>query len=456
MGTELKEGDSAAAAAARLYTYRIAAVAALGGLLFGFDTAIINGAIVFLKRQFAWTEVQTEVAASSLLLGCVLGASLAGALSDWLGRRRLLLAAAALFGLSSLATAIPHTLAQFCAARIAAGLAIGVASMLCPLYIAEISPAAIRGRLVSLNQLAIVSGILISYLIGWSLSGIGPDSWRWMFASAAAPSVLFFAALFFVPESPRWLVKEARRNEALQVLADVGEAQPAERADEIEAAIALETGRFSDLLQPRMRRLLWIGITLAVLQQVTGINTIIYYGSIIFTEHAGARSAAAALWANVIIGSTNLVCTIAALFLIDTLGRKSLLMIASAGMGVSLAALGILMRADPSATTPILILILCYVAFFSTGMGPGVWVVLSEIFPTSIRGRAMSIATISLWIACMLITLTFLSLAKAISISGAFWVYGVMCAATLVFLHKFTVETKGKTLEQIEKEWSGK
>jgi sugar porter (SP) family MFS transporter len=452
----ISEAPARTTAASRLYTYRIAVVAALGGLLFGFDTAIINGAIVFLKRQFAWSEVQTEVAASSLLLGCVLGASVAGALSDWLGRRRLMLAAAALFGLSSLATAIPNSLGQFCAARIVAGLAIGVASMLCPLYIAEISPPAIRGRLVSLNQLAIVTGILISYLVGWWLSGIGLNSWRWMFASASAPSLLFFIALFFVPESPRWLVKEARRPEALKVLTDVGEAQPADRVAEIAAAIAEETGKLSELLEPRMRRLLGIGITLAVLQQITGINTIIYYGSIIFTEHAGAQSASAALWANVIIGAINLAGTVAALFLIDTLGRKSLLMIASAGMGFSLFALGILMHVRASATTPILMLILCYVAFFATGMGPGVWVVLSEIFPTSVRGRAMSIATISLWIACLLVTLTFLSLVKAISISGAFWVYSVMCGATFVFLYKFTVETKGKTLEQIEKEWRRK
>lgn len=277
-----------------------------------------------------------------------------------------------------------------------------------------------------------------------------------MFASASAPSLLFFIALFFVPESPRWLVKEARRPEALQVLADVGERQPADRVAEIEAAIAEESGKLSDLLKPRMRRLLGIGIALAVLQQITGINTIIYYGSIIFTEHAGAESASAALWANVLIGSINLTGTIAALFLIDTAGRKSLLMIASSGMGLSLAALGILMRVRASATTPILMLILCYVAFFATGMGPGVWVLLSEIFPTSVRGRAMSIATISLWIACTLATLTFFSLVKALSIGGAFWVYAAMCAGTFLFLHRFTLETKGKTLEQIEKEWRRK
>jgi sugar porter (SP) family MFS transporter len=439
-------------AKSRAYTYRIALVAAIGGLLFGFDTAIINGAIVFLRRQFSWTELQTEIAASSLLLGCVAGVSVAGALSDWLGRRRLLFGAATLFALSSLATAIPNNLQQFCAARLVAGVAIGMASMLAPLYIAEIAPAAIRGRLVSLNQLAIVSGILISYVVGWLLSGLGEQSWRWMFASAVIPSVLFVIALFFVPESPRWLVKEGRDAEGLDILLRVGEGDAAgQRLSEIKEALAQESGSFSELFQPGMRRLLLIGITLAILQQVTGINTILYYGSIIFTEQVGEKSASAALFANVVIGLMNLVCTIAALFIIDRLGRKKLLLIASGGMGASLAVLGLLFKTSASAAIPILLLILCYVASFSIGMGPGVWVVLSELFPTKLRGRAMSLATICLWIACLAITLTFLSLVKAATVSGAFWLYGLLCAFTFFFVWRFIIETKGKTLEEIER-----
>ncbi len=453
MSTSFKPAPAGISAAARAYTYRITVVAALGGLLFGFDTAIINGAVVFLKNQFGWTDIQTEIAASSLLLGCVLGASIAGALSDWLGRRRMLLASAALFAISSLATALPNSLVQFCAARLVAGIAIGVASMLSPLYIAEISPAAIRGRLVSMNQFAIVTGILISYLAGWQLARLGPESWRWMFASAVLPSILFFVALFSVPESPRWLAKEQRDSEAVEVLRRVGESDPAARLEEIRATLAEETGSFRELLAPGVRRLLVIGVVLAILQQVTGINTILYYGSIIFTEQVGEKSATAALLPNVIIGAMNLVCTIVSLFIIDRLGRKSLLLIASGGMGISLAVLGVLFRMDPSAARPLLALILCYVGCFSVGMGPTVWVLLSEIFPTKIRGRAMSIATISLWIACLLITLTFLSLVKAITVSGAFWVYAAMCVFTFFFVWRFTVETKGKTLEEIERSW---
>jgi sugar porter (SP) family MFS transporter len=436
------------------YTYRIASVAALGGLLFGFDTAIINGAIVFLKRQFAWTEFQTEIAASSLLLGCVLGVSVAGALSDWLGRRRLLFTSAILFALSSLATAIPNTLGQFCAARITAGVAIGMASMLSPLYIAEISPAAIRGRLVSLNQFAIVSGILISYVVGWLLAGLGEQSWRWMFASAVLPSVLFVFALLFVPESPRWLAKEGRQRESLDVLKRVEDDAAAQRRlAEINESLNEESGSFAELFQPGMRRLLFIGMMLAVLQQVTGINTILYYGSIIFTEQVGEKSASAALFSNVVIGAMNVACTIIALMVIDRIGRKKLLLIASAGMGVSLAALGLLFQMDGTAATPILLLILAYVASFSVGMGPTVWVLLSELFPTKIRGRAMSLATISLWSACLLITVTFLSLVKALTVAGAFWVYALMCAFTFSFVWRFIVETKGKTLEEIERSW---
>ena len=437
----------------RAYTYRISVVAAIGGLLFGFDTAIINGAIVFLRRQFSWSEVQTEIAASSLLVGCVIGASAAGALSDWLGRRRILLLSAAIFALSSVATSLPNSLALFCAARLVAGMAIGIASLLCPLYIAEVSPAGIRGLLVSLNQLAIVTGILISYLVGWSLSSLGPASWRWMFASAALPSVLFYLALFTVPESPRWLTKERRYGDALALLTRLGERDAALRLKEIKTAVEEESGSLAQLFQPGYRLPLIIGVTLAVFQQITGINTILYYGSIIFTEHVGTQSASAALWANVIIGTMNLVCTIVSLFIIDRLGRKALLMIASGGMGISLAILGMILLLYPSSGSPVLALILCYVAFFSVGMGPTVWVVISELFPTRIRGRAMSIATISLWAACTLITLSFLSLVKAISVSGAFWCYAVMCVLTFLFVWRVTPETKGKTLEEIERNW---
>ena len=435
----------------RGYSYRIASVTSLSGFLFGFDIAIINGAIVFLRRQFHWSELETEVAAGSLLAGCAAGASIAGTLSDRFGRKIILLLSAIIFALSSVATSLPHSLGQFIAARLVAGVAIGIASMLAPLYIAEVSPAAIRGRLVSLNQLAIVIGILVSYLVGWQLASLGDESWRWMFAVAAIPSLLFFGALFSVPESPRWLVKEGRRAEAEKILARLGE--PPSQIIEIERTIAEESGSFRQLFEKGLRRPLAIGIVLAILQQVTGINTVLFYGSIIFTEHAGPSSTSAALWANVLVGAINLVFTVVALFTIDRLGRKVLLISAAGGMCLSLTVLGVVFNAGALTPARLLPWILCYVACFAFGMGPGVWVVMSELFPTRIRGRAMSLATIALWLACLLLTVTFLSLVKAFTAAGAFRIYAVLCAITVLFVWKFTPETKGKSLEEIEKQW---
>ncbi len=441
-------------AAARTYVYLISLVAAVGGLLFGFDIAIINGALVFLKRQFALTSFQTEVAASALLAGCVVGAATAGALSDRYGRRRILLLAAAIFALSAVAAAVPRNLIEFVAARFLGGLAIGVASVLSPLYIAEMAPADIRGRLVSINQFAIVIGILLAYFVSWILSGIGDSSWRWMFASAALPSAFFLVALLAVPESPRWLVKEGRAQEALAVLARVSGPRHAQaQLEDIRLAVAEETGAVTDLLKPGLRRPLVIAVTLAILQQITGVNTILFYGALIFTEHAGNQTASAALLANVVIGATNFLFTIVALAVIDRLGRRALLMLASGGMAASLALLGLLFKLNPNAIFPILAVILVFVAFFAVGMGPGVWVVMSELFPTRIRGRAMAIATVTLWLACTALTLTFLSLVNAVGPSGAFWLYASICVFTYVFVWRVLPETKGRTLEEIERSW---
>ncbi|MCZ2073716.1 MAG: sugar porter family MFS transporter [Bryobacterales bacterium] len=437
-----------------LYAYMVSLVAAASGLLFGFDIAVINGAILLLRQQFALTEFQTEVAASSLLIGCVFGASLAGISSDRFGRRGILIVSAILFALSSAGAALPRDLAEFTAARFAGGLAIGVASVLAPLYIAEVSPARIRGRLVSLNQMAIVTGILLAYLVNWLLSYHGPESWRWMFAAAILPSVAFFAGLLFVPESPRWLVENGAEDKALRVLTRVsGEAQARREMEEIKTAIAGESGSLRELLQPGLRRALLIAVTLAVLQQITGINTVLFYGSIIFKERVGGHTETAAIGANVIIGLVNFVATIVALWLIDRAGRRRLLMCSAGVMAFAQLLLGIAFLLKPPPAAMVLPAMLFCVAAFAVGLGPGVWVVLAEIFPTRIRGRAMSIATISLWMACVALTMTFLSLAQAISISGAFWLYSGLCVVTFLFVLFVTPETKGKTLEEIEEFW---
>ena len=436
------------------YAYLIAAVAAISGLLFGFDTAVINGALLFLRQDLQLSTRGTELATSSLLFGCAAGAALAGWLTDRLGRKRILVASALLFAVSAVGAAVPRTLAEFVAARVVGGLAIGVASVLAPLYIAEISPKAIRGRLVSLNQMAIVSGILLAYFVNWALSHGGTTSWRWMFASAAVPSVAFFLALLFVPESPRFLVEKGREADALAVLTRVG-GDGAARAElaEIRETIAEESGTLRELFEERLRKPLAIAVFLAVFQQITGINTVIYYGSLIFKDLVGGQSDSAAIGANVIVGTVNFLMTIVALWVIDRLGRRPLMILSSAGMAVSLFALGFLFELQPPPALAILLVIGLYVASFGVGIGPGVWVVISELFPTRIRGRAMSIATLCLWLACILVSFTFLTLVEKIGSTGAFWVYAAMSVVNLLFIWRLMPETKGRSLEEIERSW---
>jgi len=430
--------------------YLAAAVAALGGLLFGYDTAVINGALVFLKRQLALSTAGAEFAASSLLIGCALGAGVAGFLSDRFGRKWLLFSCAALFVLSSIGAALPHSLLQFVTARFFGGIAIGIASMLAPLYIAEISPAAIRGRLVTLNQLAIVIGILVAFIVDYYLSALGSNSWRWMFGVAGIPSLCFMLAVAFVPESPRWLVQKGRIQNAAQVLKTIsGQEQARLEVQNIQAAVAEESGSMFDR---RLTKPWLIALGLAILQQITGINTILYYGSLLFAEHIPRQSDASALLANVIIGLTNLIFTIVAMFAVDRFGRKSLLLWTSAGMALSLLALATASHFH-AAGILLLIFILLYVASFATGMGPVVWIVMAEIFPTRVRSRALSVATVCLWLACLLVTATFLSLVNTLGVSGTFFLYAFISIFAYVFISKNVPETKGRTLEEIESQW---
>jgi len=432
------------------YIYLPAIVAAVGGLLFGFDTAVINGAIVFIKRQFLLSDAQTEIAASSLLLGCVVGASLAAFTSDRYGRKKVLLGAAALFTISSLGAALPRNLIEFVSARFLGGVAIGMASTVSPLYIAEISPAGRRGMLVSLNQLAIVTGILLSYSINYLLTDAGPANWRWMFASATIPSLGFFLTLLLIPESPRWLVQKGRELEAKRFLAAIMGSQGAvEEVQAIKAAISEESG---DLLDPTFRKPLIIAILIALFSQFTGINTIIYYGSLVFLEHVPHQTAGTALWANVVIGVINFVATIAGMALIDRAGRKPLLMSAFGGMAASLLGVSVVIRSQASGIV-VLIFVLMYVACFAIGVGTGTWVMMAEICPTRVRGRAMSLATVCLWCGTLLVTLTFLSLVKLFTAPGAFVLYAIISIAALLFVWKGVPETKGRTLEDIENWW---
>jgi SP family xylose:H+ symportor-like MFS transporter len=442
----------------------VCSVAALGGLLFGYDTAVIAGAIGFLQTHFQLDATMKGWTAASALAGCVVGVMLAGAVSDRFGRRNTLVLTAILFLVSAVGTAIPRTLAQFILFRMIGGLAVGAASMTSPMYIAEISPARFRGRMVSINQLAIVSGMLVVYFVNYFIVGLGDEAWnmttgwRWMFGSESLPAVFLLVLLLFIPESPRWLTKQGRRHAAGAILARIdGPDHAAAEMAEIESALAHESASLDQLLRPGMRIVLVIGIALAVLQQVTGINVFLYYAPEIFKAIAGEQTDVAMLQ-TVVVGAVNLLFTIIAIWTVDKIGRKPLMMIGAAGMAISLAALG-LAACFGRADVWVLAFILGYIACFAMSVGPVTWVILSEIFPTKVRGRAMAIATFCLWVANLVVSQTFPMmdenswLIEKFNHGFPFFIYAGFSVVLAFFVAMVVPETKGQTLEQIERFW---
>jgi SP family arabinose:H+ symporter-like MFS transporter len=433
------------------YVVLLATTTAISGFLFGFDTAVSNGVLLLLRRQFVLSNLQTEIAASSLLVGCLLGAAGASIIGDGYGRRRSLVASALLFALSSIGAALSSTVTIFSAARLFWGLAIGLASVLTPVYIAEIAPSRNRGALVSLNQLAIVVGILSAYLVNWQVARLGESSWRWMLAAAAVPSIAFLFGLLLIPESPRWLNSIGRRDQGERVLARiVGEQSATRQVEAVEQAAAGEEGSWHELFSPNMRKRLAVGMLLALFSQITGINAVLYYGSIIVSEHFPGQSTSMALLANVIIGTVNFLFTIVAMVFLDRWGRRAILIIASGGMAIALTFLVIGLNVDGISPVLMLASTLLYVAFFALGMGPGPWLIISEIFPTKVRGRAASIATSTLWSGTLLVTFAFLSLVKILNLWGTFAIYAALFCLCCISVWKMVPETKSRTLEQIQ------
>lgn len=444
------------------YALLLTVVAALGGLLFGYDTAVIAGAIDYLTEHFQLSPEMKGWAASNILLGCALGAAVAGPLADYLGRRRVLIISAILFAISAIGTAIPESLTQFVVARMLGGLAVGAAAIVSPLYIAEIAPAHLRGRLVALQQIAIISGMVVVSVVNWVIALQGDfawnvtTGWRWMFGSETLPAVLFLLCLLLVPESPRWLIKQGYLEAARAVLDRLaGSARAAWEAEDIRRTVAEESGRLGELLRPGYRKILIIGVILAILQQVTGINAIVYYTPSIFRS-SGSTDIWSLFW-TIVTQSVNLTFTLVAIAVVDHLGRKPLLLITSTAMGISLFLLGWAFHfALPNAW--VVVFVQFYIASFAVGMGPVVWVVLAEMFPTRTRGLAMGIATVALWLADFLVTQTAPMMYAAWGPASAFWSYAVMCVVCLVFVFLFLPETKGKTLEEIERSflhWDG-
>jgi SP family arabinose:H+ symporter-like MFS transporter len=433
------------------YVILISIVAALGGLLFGFDTAVISGTINFIQPYFGLNEVQLGWTVSSLLFGCIAGVFLAGKAGDRYGRKKVLMVAAILFLLSAIGSAAARTLELFITARILGGLAVGVASILSPMYIAELAPAKYRGTLVSLNQLAIVVGILIAFFSNYLLVDTGVNNWRWMLLVMAAPAVLLFFSLFFVPESPRWLVARNQNEEALKVLIKTAGTENAQtELYEIEQTLKVQDeSSYADLLAPKVKPLLFIGIILAVFQQITGINTIMYYAPKIFANVG--QSSDSALLQTIAIGGTNLLFTIVAMVLIDRFGRKILIIIGSLGMMLMLAGLSLLFFLQQTSGIWVLVFILGYIAFFAASLGPALWVVATELFPNRLRSKGMSIAIVSLWIACTVVTIFFPVMLEELSGGITFLIFALICLANLLYVVKYVPETKGKTLEELEK-----
>jgi MFS transporter, SP family, galactose:H+ symporter len=425
---------------------------AIGGFLFGYDTAVISGAILFVRNQFHLTSFQTEIAVSIVLAGALAGTMAGGYLGDRFGRKPTLIMTAVVYGIFALTTGLATGTFVFVISRLFVGAAVGISSMLVPLYIAEIAPEDIRGALVTLNQLAISSGVVIAYYVDYLLAGSG--NWRWMFMSAVVPSVVLLAGLMFLPETPRWLAARGDFSGAAKVLHRIETSEKAARAlQELRDVTEKDQLNFRDLLAPAFRKPLIAGIGLAIFQQITGVNTIVYYAPTIF-QMVGFGSAGNAILATFLIGFVGLTFTIISMFLVDKVGRRPLLLISLAGMGVVLLHLAIILGDPHPKKWMVLTDVLVYLAAFDLGLGPIFWLLISEIYPTTIRAQAMSLATLAIWASDFLVTATFLTIVEHIGMRGCFMLFAGLCVVAFVFSFRMVPETRGRTLEQIENSWN--
>jgi SP family arabinose:H+ symporter-like MFS transporter len=431
-------------------------VAALGGLLFGFDTAIISGTIPYISFYFGLDAYALGWAVSSILIGCGLGALIAGKLADACGRKFVLKACAIVFALSAIGVAIASSLPVFIAFRVIGGLGVGAAAMVSPMYVAEITPAARRGKMVALYQLAIVTGILLAYYVNYLFDGIGVNNWRWMFASQTAPAALFWIMLLKVPDTPRWLVKKNRTREAMEVLERTAGTAYAE--NELKQILLSfqdqQKTRIAELFSPLHRPIVLMGILIAVFQQVTGINAILYYAPVIFKE-TGINSSGSLLQ-TIGIGCVNVLATFIAIGWVDKIGRKPLLLYGSVCMAISLLVVGLCFHYRFFDYYIVLLFMIIYVGAFGATLGAVTWIVLSEIFPNRIRGLALSAATIALWMADFVVAGTFPVLSNGLGTSATLYIYAAFCVLSFVYTLLIVPETKGRSLEEIERSLTGK
>jgi SP family arabinose:H+ symporter-like MFS transporter len=434
------------------YVSFLACTAAMGGLLFGFDIAIITGAGPYLTAQFALTDISLGVAFSSLLFGCVLGSFIAGRFTDQYGRRRMLVWVALLFAATSIATALAPNFAVFVLARFLGGVAVGGVSLLSPMYIAEVSPASIRGRMGTFYQLSIVIGILVSYGINYLLRNGGANNWRWMFLTGVAPSALFLTLIALAPETPRFLVRKGRKQEAFLVMERIAGADAATaELEAIAGAMHNERHSWQALRRPGVRRALIASAFLAVLIHFSGVNTVVDYAPAIF-QSAGWKIDAA-LFSTFLVGVSEFAFTLVAFAVIDRYGRKPLYIIGSFGMAVTLAALMIAVATGAFQGVLVIVLILAYLAFFASCVGPVFWTLVPEIFPNDVRGLAMTLPVLLQWVANAVVVLAFPYAFHQIGKIITFGFLAVMALSQALFTWWFVPETRNKTLEEIEGFW---
>lgn len=469
----------------KTFIYFICLISAMGGLLFGYDWVVIGGAKPFYELYFgiASSPLMQGIAMSGALVGCLIGAMVAGTMADRYGRKPLLLCSAVLFTLSAVATGLFNDFILFNIARFVGGIGIGVASALSPMYIAEMSPTAVRGRLVSLNQMTIVLGILAAQVVNWLLADEVPENstqadilaswngqygWRWMFWAEGVPAVLFMLLATMIPESPRWQILKGKTDSAMRTLTSIGGAEYAssEVRAVIEAAHAADAdvhadgaaatrgrGGRTELFSRKFSSVLLLGVVVAVFQQWCGTNVIFNYAQEIFS--AAGYSVGDVLFNIVITGIANVVFTIVALRTVDRWGRRSLMLFGAMGLAAIYAVLGLCYHFHITGFFMVL-LVVAAIACYAMSLGPVTWVLLSELFPTRVRGIAMSVCTFALWTGCTTLTFSFPSLNAAFGSDGTFWLYSLICAAGFIFFMRRLPETKGKSLEEIETMVTGK
>jgi sugar porter (SP) family MFS transporter len=459
------------------YLLPICLVATLGGLLFGYDTGVISGAIEPLTARFGLSAAMKGWVSACALVGCAAGVIIVGPVSDRLGRKLAMVLAALMFLISAIGTAVPLDIWTFVVFRFLGGVGIGIASISTPMYIAEITPAHVRGRIVSVNQIAIAGGIALTAFVNYFIAHSRGDlteavaqawltqtGWRWMFASGIVPAVLFALLLIPIPESPRWLIERGREDKARTILGKVGGSEfAAAESASIRTALSGQQGTWGEVFSRKLRLPLLVGIALAVLQQVTGINVFLYFGATIFKNMSASTGVDAGLLQQIVINGACVIFTVVAIATVDQWGRKPLMILGTLGMGVSLVAMGVMAQAlsDPTAASGwMLLFIVLYIACFGLSVGPVTWVILAEIFPTAIRGRALGLATFFLWTADYAVTQTFPMmdapdswLVKQFQHALPFYIYAAFCAVLVLVVWRFVPETKGRSLEEIEGFW---